>query len=260
MAENKNTTTEKRSLKGQNIFRLVLLLLILIVVNVISSFVFTRFDLTSEKRFTLSPATKKFVGNLKDIAYIKVYLDGDFPPAFKRLQNATREMLDELRAYSNGNLEYEFINPSENPDKEARNSLYSQLVSKGIQPTNLQAKNKEGTSEQIIFPGALISYMGQEIPLMLLQDQIGASPEQMLNNSIQGLEYGLANSIRRLSTKVPQSIAFIEGHREANEQQVADITRELKSFYIIERKKIDETLGSLKFLQSNYYCSTRFFF
>jgi len=245
MGEIKTNTTGKRSLKGQNVTRLVLLLLILIVVNVISSFVFTRFDLTSEKRFTLSPATKNFVGNLKDIAYIKVYLDGDFPPAFKRLQSATREMLDELRAYSNGNLEYEFINPSENPDKEARNSLYSQLVSKGIQPTNLQAKNKEETSEQIIFPGALISYMGQEIPLMLLQDQIGASPEQMLNNSIQGLEYGLANSIRKLSAKVPQTIAFIEGHREAGEQQVADITRELKTFYLVERKKINETLGSL---------------
>jgi len=245
MGEIKKNTTGKRSLKGQNVTRLVLLLLILIVVNVISSFVFTRFDLTSEKRFTLSPATKNFVGNLKDIAYIKVYLDGDFPPAFKRLQSATREMLDELRAYSNGNLEYEFINPSENPDKEARNSLYSQLVSKGIQPTNLQAKNKEETSEQIIFPGALISYMGQEIPLMLLQDQIGASPEQMLNNSIQGLEYGLANSIRKLSAKVPQTIAFIEGHREAGEQQVADITRELKTFYLVERKKINETLGSL---------------
>lgn len=245
MGENKSNITGKRSLRGQNITRLVLLLLILIVVNVISSLVFTRFDLTSEKRFTLSPATKNFVGNLKDVAYIKVYLDGDFPPAFKRLQSATREMLDELRAYSNGNLEYEFIDPSDNPDKESRNSLYSQLVSKGIQPTNLQAKNKEETSEQIIFPGALISYMGQEIPLMLLQDQIGSSPEQMLNNSIQGLEYGFANSIRKLSAKVPQTIAFIDGHREANEQQVADISRELRTFYLVERKKINETLGSL---------------
>ncbi len=242
----KSNTTEKKSLKGQNIIRLVLLLLILVVVNVISSFVFTRFDLTSEKRFTLSPSTKKFVGNLKDIVYIKVYLDGDFPPAFKRLQNSTREMLDELRAYSNGNLEYEFINPAENPDKEYRNNLYKQLVSKGIQPTSLQSKNKEETSEQVIFPGALVSYMGQEIPLMLLQDQIGASPEQILNNSIQGLEYGFANSIRKLSNVVPQSIAFIEGHREASQIEVADISRELRTFYVVERKQINENINSLK--------------
>ncbi|HMT28836.1 MAG TPA: Gldg family protein, partial [Bacteroidia bacterium] len=245
MEKKQGNTSSKKSLKNQNIFRLILLLLILLTVNIISTFIFTRFDLTSEKRYTLSPATKNFVGNLKDIVYVKVYLDGDFPPAFKRLQNATREMLDELRAYSNGNLEYEFINPSENPDKESRNNLYQQLVNKGIQPTNLQAKNKEETSEQIIFPGALISYLGQEFPLMLLQDQIGASPEQMLNNSIQSLEYGFSNSIRKLSARVPESIAFIEGHGEANSQMVADISRELRTFYQIERKRIDEKLGVL---------------
>ncbi|MBL7916597.1 MAG: gliding motility-associated ABC transporter substrate-binding protein GldG [Bacteroidia bacterium] len=245
-AEKKHSSTGKRSLKSQNIFRLILLLLLLVVINVLSSFVFTRFDLTSEKRFTLSSSTRELVGGLKDIVYVRVYLDGDFPPSFKRLQNATREMLDELRAYSNGNLEYQFINPSENPDQQERNKIYQQLVDKGIQPTNLQAKNKEETSEQIIFPGVLISYLGQEIPLMLLQDQLGASPEQMLNNSIQALEYGFANAIRKVSSKVPTTIAFLEGQGEAAEVRVADISRELQSFYLVERKRIDGKLNSLK--------------
>jgi ABC-2 type transport system permease protein len=245
-SEKKHISTGKRSLKSQNIFRLILLLLLLVVINVLSSFVFTRFDLTSEKRFTLSSSTRELVGGLKDIIYVRVYLDGDFPPSFKRLQNATREMLDELRAYSNGNLEYQFINPSENPDQQERNKIYQQLVDKGIQPTNLQAKNKEETSEQIIFPGVLISYLGQEIPLMLLQDQLGASPEQMLNNSIQALEYGFANAIRKVSSKVPTTIAFLEGQGEAAEVRVADISRELQSFYLVERKRIDGKLNSLK--------------
>jgi ABC-2 type transport system permease protein len=245
-SEKKHSSTGKRSLKSQNIFRLILLLLLLVVINVLSSFVFTRFDLTSEKRFTLSSSTRELVGGLKDIVYVRVYLDGDFPPSFKRLQNATREMLDELRAYSNGNLEYQFINPSENPDQQERNKIYQQLVDKGIQPTNLQAKNKEETSEQIIFPGVLISYLGQEIPLMLLQDQLGASPEQMLNNSIQALEYGFANAIRKVSSKVPTTIAFLEGQGEAAEVRVADISRELQSFYLVERKRIDGKLNSLK--------------
>jgi ABC-2 type transport system permease protein len=245
-SEKKHINNGKRSLKSQNIFRLILLLLLLVVINVLSSFIFTRFDLTSEKRFTLSSSTRELVGGLKDIIYVKVYLDGDFPPSFKRLQNATREMLDELRAYSNGNLEYQFINPSENPDQQERNKIYQQLVDKGIQPTNLQAKNKEETSEQIIFPGVIISYLGQEIPLMLLQDQLGASPEQMLNNSIQALEYGFANAIRKASSKLPTTIAFLEGQGEAAEVRVADISRELQSFYLVERKRIDGKLNSLK--------------
>lgn len=233
-------------MKRQNLVRLLLLVLLLVVANVISSFVFTRFDLTTEKRFTLSKSTRDLVSNLNDVVYVRVYLDGDFPPSFKRLQNATREMLDELRAYSNGNLEYQFINPSENPDEKERSKIYQQLLSKGIQPTNLKAKNKEETSEQIIFPGALVSAMGQEFPLMLLQDQIGASPEQMLNNSIQGLEYGFANVIRKITNRVPVSVAFIEGHGEAGEQYVADITRDLQSFYRVERKRLDEKLSSLQ--------------
>lgn len=233
-------------MKRQNLVRLLLLVLLLVVANVISSFVFTRFDLTTEKRFTLSKSTRDLVSNLNDVVYVRVYLDGDFPPSFKRLQNATREMLDELRAYSNGNLEYQFINPSENPDEKERSKIYQQLLNKGIQPTNLKAKNKEETSEQIIFPGALVSAMGQEFPLMLLQDQIGASPEQMLNNSIQGLEYGFANVIRKITNRIPVSVAFVEGHGEAGEQYVADITRELQSFYRVERKRLDEKLNSLQ--------------
>ena len=94
MKENKKQDFDKYALRRQNIVRLCLLLIILAGLNLISSFVFTRFDLTSEKRFTLSPVTKNLVQELNDVVYVKIYLDGDFPPAFKRLQNATREMLE----------------------------------------------------------------------------------------------------------------------------------------------------------------------
>ncbi len=234
-----------RSLRTQNVVRLLLLLAILILLNVISGFIFTRFDLTSEKRFTLSPATLKQVGDLEDVVYVRVYLEGDFPPAFRKLQQATKEMLDELRAYSKGNIEYEFINPSEHPDVKERNKVFQQLMSKGIQPTNLQARNKSETSEQIIFPGAMLSYRGEELPVMLLQDQVGVQTEQLLNNSIQGLEYNLANGIRKIVNRVPQNIAIIDGHREASPERLADITRELLTFYTVERIRINENLKSL---------------
>jgi ABC-2 type transport system permease protein len=239
-------TTNHRSMKSQNLIRLFLLLLILVMVNVISSFVFTRFDLTSEKRFTLSPATRELVGSLDDIVYVQVYLDGDFPPSFKRLQSATREMLDELRAYSNGNIEYEFINPSSHPEAAERNKVYQQLASKGIQPTNLQAKSNDGTSQQIIFPGAFITHKGQTAPLMLLQDQAGMSPEEMLNNSIQGLEYGFSNTIKKLAAGSPSIITVLEGNGMAPAINLADIMRDLQMFYAVERKKIDGNLKSIK--------------
>src|SRR6185295_8966937 len=98
----------KRNLKQNSILRLVLGTAILILLNVIASFVFTRFDLTSEKRFTLSQPTKEMLKKLNDVVYVKVYLEGEFPSGFKRLRNSTQEMLDEFRVYAGDNIQYEF--------------------------------------------------------------------------------------------------------------------------------------------------------
>ena len=108
----KNAINRKRDLTF-----LVVGLVIILLVNYIGSFSFERFDLTSEKRYSLSKTSKNLAQNLEDIVYVKVYLEGEFPAGFKRLRDETKEMLDEFRAYSNGNIEYEFINPSESSDK-----------------------------------------------------------------------------------------------------------------------------------------------
>ena len=113
-----NTRNKKRDL-----FSLGLAIAFLLMLNYVGSFVFHRFDLTSEKRYTLSDATKELLKNLDDVVFVKVYLEGDFPAGFKRLRNETKEMLDEFRAYSDNNIEYEFINPSDNPDKKQQNEF-----------------------------------------------------------------------------------------------------------------------------------------
>ena len=146
---------KKRTIKQNNVIQLLLCLVIIILLNIIGSYVFTRFDLTSEKRYSLSPATKKALRNLDDVVYFKVYLQGDFPAGFKRLRNETMEMLDEFRAYSD-NIQYEFINPSSGSDKKERNSVYQLLIQRGLNPTDLQVKTKDGSNRQIIFPGALV--------------------------------------------------------------------------------------------------------
>jgi ABC-2 type transport system permease protein len=235
----------KRAVKGQNIIQLILVVGIILLANFISSFVFTRFDLTGDKRFTISESSKKIMGELKDVVYVKIYLDGDFPPGFQKLHNASREMLDELRNYSNGNLEYEFINPSASPDEKERNNFYRQLAEKGLTPTNLEEQSNEGTSQKIIFPGALVSYSTQEIPVQLLKDQIGVSSVQMLNNSIQNLEYEFISAIKKATNPLKASVAFTTGHGEAEEKKVQDITSVLNISYAVERVELYHTLGVL---------------
>ncbi|MFP4471680.1 MAG: Gldg family protein, partial [Bacteroidales bacterium] len=188
---NKKMKDKKKNIKHINITQLLLGLVIIILVNIISTRVFTRFDLTSEKRYTLSDATVNMLNDIDDLVYFKVYLEGEFPAGFKRLARESREMLNEFRAYNN-NIQYEFINPSESGNREEREKIYAQLMSKGLEPTDLQVKNKEGMSQKIIFPGAIASYRGREIPLSLLSSQRGVPPEEILNNSIQNLEFAIA--------------------------------------------------------------------
>ena len=231
--------------KKRDLVALGLAIALLIMLNYIGSFMFHRFDLTTEKRYTLSDATKKLLGDLDDVVFVKVYLEGEFPAGFKRLRNETKEMLDEFRAYSDNNIEYEFVNPSINPDKKEQNEVHKQLYDKGLDPTNLEVKDDNGTSQQIIFPGAIVTYKGHDLPWQLLKTQMGRSPEAQINNSIQSLEYEFASCIRNLSVHIRPKVAFIAGHDELDTLAVQDIADALNEFYAIKRVTIDEQLKAL---------------
>ncbi|MGB0882233.1 MAG: gliding motility-associated ABC transporter substrate-binding protein GldG [Vicingaceae bacterium] len=236
----KNAVNRKRDLTF-----LVVGLVIVLVVNYIGSFAFERFDLTSEKRYTLSETSKGLSENLEDIIYVKVYLEGEFPAGFKRLRDETKEMLDEFRAYSNGNIEYEFINPSESSDKKIRDEIYKQLYKQGLRPTDLNTKTEDGFNNKIVWPGAIFTYRGQELPVQLLKSRIGARSESMLNSSIESLEYEIANAINTLTaTDIPR-IAFIEGHGELSDLETASLATSLAEFYTVDRIALNENLSSL---------------
>lgn len=235
---------QKRNNKRQYFIQLLLVIVAIVVINLISNFLFTRFDLTSEKRYTLSPSTKKILKNLDDIAYFRVYLDGEFPAGFKRLRNETKEMLDEFRAY-NKNVQYEFINPSASENARERNATYQLLAEQGLTATNLQVKTKSGIDQQVIFPGAIVTYQDKEMPVELLDAQLNVPPEAVLNNSIQNLEFKFVNAIHLLSRKVKPRIAFIEGHGELSARETFDITSALKTDYATDRIRIDGKLNAL---------------
>ncbi|MFB0925162.1 MAG: gliding motility-associated ABC transporter substrate-binding protein GldG, partial [Vicingaceae bacterium] len=220
-------------------------LIIILLVNYVGSFAFERFDLTSEKRFTLSKTSQELAENIDDIIYVKVYLEGEFPAGYKRLRDETKEMLDEFRAYSNGNLEYEFINPAESEDDKIREGIYKQLYKQGLRPTDLSERSNDGFSNKIIWPGAVFLYKGKELPIQLLKSQIGAQQEGMLNSSIESLEYEIANAINSLTKTAISKIAFIEGHGELDKLETASLAASLAEFYVVDRIELNGQLNSL---------------
>jgi ABC-2 type transport system permease protein len=242
MAKNNNSAKRKRIA----VVNLLLILSVLILLNIAGAFKFIRFDLTSEKRYTLNPATIDLLENLDDIVYFKVYLEGDLPANYKSLRNSTKEMLDEFRAYSSF-IEYEFINPSEADSEEEKKAVYRQLIEDGLVYTNPIEEKASGVSQTLIWPGAVVRYRGRSFPLQLLRTQTYANEEQLINRSINDLEYEMTNVIRKLQTVVKPRVAFIEGHGELDSTDTKDITLALSEYYTVERTRIDSNLTSLVF-------------
>ncbi len=226
---------KKRNFKIQAITELGLVIAILIVLNLILTNYFFRIDLTSEKRYSLSPNTIKLIKEVDDVMYVKVYLEGEFPAGFKRLRQSTKEMLDEFVAYSGGKLEYEFIDPFEGADLKKANDIIRELGDKGLQPTNVQIKKDDESTQKLIVPGAIFYYKGKEYPVNLLKAQFGQSPETVINESIELMEYELANVLRKSVATSAKQVAFIDDNGELDKWDVADASQELKQFYSVTR-------------------------
>lgn len=237
-------TDKKKNIKRSNIIQLFLGVVILVLVNFIAGFIFTRFDLTAEKRYSLAPATKKMLKSLKDDVLFKVYLEGDLPPGFRRLANETKEMLDEFRAYSKY-IQYEFTDPSANPNPKEREDGYKLLMERGLQPTQIRVNKKGEASQLIIFPGIMVTYGSHEVPVTLVMSQLGQDPDKALNNSVQGLEYNLASAIQKLTQPSKPQVAYIEGQGELSRAESQDAIDALSEFYTVDRVTINHKINSI---------------
>ncbi len=190
-----------------------------------------RFDLTEEKRYSITEASKQLLTSLDDVVYVEVYLDGELPSAFKRLRKAIEETLQDFAFYAGTNIEYKFIDPSVAKSQKARNEFYRSIIDKGVLPTNLTFKKDGNKTEKLIFPGAVISYYGKEKAVTLLKGNQAASNEERLNQSIEGLEYELTNTIRILASDQRKKIGMITGHGEPDSLEVAGLNNALLDKY-----------------------------
>ena len=249
----------RRSLKRSHWLEMGATVAIVIAVSVISNFLFLRADLTSERRYTLSKATKQMLKKIDEPVLFRVYLEGEFPADFKRLQNETKEMLNQFRAY-NSNVEYEFVDPNKFESREEQQVFYQKLEQKGIQPTQIQMATSGGTTTQIIIPAADVFYRGRETSVQLIQNQRYVSDADLLNNSIQNLEYVLSSAIRALARGDKRSIGFLQGHGELAGGVLYDVQRSLQEFYSLEYVTIDGQIQSLTAHHRSQTDSTKYEF
>ena len=239
---------KRKNLKKNQIVSFLVTIAIVVLLNVIGSYVFTRFDLTSEKRYTLSPTTKEILKNLDDYVYFRVYLEGnELPAEYKKMRRETKEMLDEFRAYTKF-IDYEFINPGEGDNDAEIKDKYTQLYQSGLDYTKWQDVGSDGSAKQlIIWPGALVSYRNNtEIAVNLLHEtQNGQPDEYAVNASIENLEFYLIDAVRKVTRLERPKIAFIEGHGELSNEELGSIAQTLAKNYDVKRQAIEGKIDAL---------------
>jgi len=212
----------------------VFLLTILLVA--LSFFFFFRIDLTSDKRYSISPQTKELMRNTNEKLSITLYLDGELNPGFQRLKKSTVELIEELDVFARKGIEFETINPSEAATNEERQKKHSELTVLGMTPTAIYERDKEGKAiQKVVFPWVKITYKNKTVLVNLLKNLRGVSGEENLNISIENLEFELTDGIRRAMKTEVSKIAFIEGHGELNEAETYSISKSLSRYFQIDR-------------------------
>lgn len=248
MAENEEeiiitAKNRKKSLRRAALTQMGLLLLALAAINIIGNLLFARVDLTSDKRYTLSPATHKMLKNLDGLVSITVYLEGeDLRPDLARLNRSTRDMLDELRSIAGDKIQYQFINPDK-LDPETRKSLFEQLFRVGLPPMVIEDRATGQVTEKRIVPGAIVRMGDKEMGVQLYQQATVLNGQDMsLENAVIGLEYGFVDAIHKLQEGQKRKLAFLRGNGEARPIEVADIYGTLKQTYDVDFVNLNESM------------------
>lgn len=228
-----------------------LLLLGLIVVNFISSKVYQRFDLTKDKRYTLSNNTKTLLETINSPLIIDVFLEGDFPSEFRLLQTETKQFIEELQLY-NSNIFVNYINPVADEDKKEQ--IIKELTRTGLTPY-INTDNSSGKiTKDIIFPWAFASYgKDNTVKVPLLKSSITQPLQAQINNSVAQLEYHFADAITKLTRPKTKAIAILKGNGQLNDIYIADFLKTIKPYYNIApftldsvANNIEKTLNDLK--------------
>jgi gliding-associated putative ABC transporter substrate-binding component GldG len=226
------------------------ILLFLIGLNFLSQFVFKRFDLTADKRYTLSETSLKIVDEVSEPLYVDVFLEGNFPGEFKKLQTETQQLLEEFKA-QNSNIIFQFVNPLE--DEENKEAIFQSFIERGLMPVNVTVNDKGQQTQEVVFPWAIATCGDKSVKIPLLKNMIGASTAEKVVSSVQHLEYAFVNAFNTVSKEKQKKVAIIKGNGELHDLLIADFVRTVRDNYYIGTFTLDSVSKSpsetLKYLK-----------
>ena len=240
----KNINKQSKQFKRRTLMGLLIVIAAVVLVNILSSFLFYRIDLTKDKRHSLSKSTIEMLKNLEDRVYFRVYLKGkDQPADYQLFAKQVEQMLQTFRSYSK-NVYYEFIDPIEGKTNEEINGILGEFVKKGLEPIPISREDAGGYSTHVVIPGAIVSYRNREYPAkVVVADPSGAD---WLKYSNEELEYNLVAPVRRLLKTEKPKVAYLDGHGELDFWNTCWTAMQLQRFYNVTRITLDGKINALR--------------
>lgn len=214
----------------------IIVILVIIAFNVVNQQFYGRFDLTKDQRYTLSKTAIETIQTIDSPIIIDVFLEGVFPSEFKRLRNETEQILEEFKVH-NPNIVFNFFNPTQ--DEANKEEIISQLTERGLQPYQINVKESGKTSQTIIFPWALASYEDYSVKIPLIKNRLGDTQQDLVNNSVQHLEYAFADAFKKLTQDKEKRIAILKGNGQLDDVYIADFLQSVREYYFIAPFTLD---------------------
>lgn len=223
----------------KNTISIAVLIVGLVLLNILGNYIYKRFDLTQDKRFTLSEEAKEIVDQVDSPIVIDVFLKGEFPPEFRRLQSETEQLLDEFEAY-NSNIKFDFIDPMEKGSER----FQQQFEKYGLIPAQISVVEGGKQSSELVYPWALAHYNGKTVKIPLLKTQLGATSEERVNSSLQNLQYAFADGFKKLVTQKSKKVAVLKGNGEYDDRYIVDFFSTLRDYYFIAPFTLDSVASN----------------
>jgi gliding-associated putative ABC transporter substrate-binding component GldG len=222
--------------KKNNLKQLGIIAAVLLALNIFGNYFFKRFDLTKDNRYTLSETTLGIIESVDSPLYIDVFLEGKFPPEFKRLQNETRQLLEEFTAY-NSNIIFQFVNPIEK--EETRVEVMKNFYERGLMPLSITVEDKGKQSQEVVFPWAVATYGDKSTKVALLKNLMGATTEEKVISSVQHMEFAFAEALNKITKQKQKKIAVLKGNGELDDVYIADFLKTVRESYYIGTFTLD---------------------
>ncbi|SDH95167.1 gliding motility-associated ABC transporter substrate-binding protein GldG [Myroides phaeus] len=208
----------------------------LVVLNALGAYLYVRHDFTQDKRYTLSKVTNNIVDRIEEPIEIDVFLKGNFPQEFRKLQSETKQLLEEFQA-RNSNVRFRFIDPSE--EGGSQEQILEELFNFGLKPVTVSVNNKGTQSQQLVYPWAIVSKGEKATRVQLLKNLMGANTEEKVISSVQHLEYAFADALHKVTQEKSKKIAILKGNGELEDMYIADFLMSVRESYHIAPFTLD---------------------